>query len=201
MLPVRLLALLCVIAALAPIAASASTGTWATHQSTGGGFTVAAPSTWIDMTRLSPQVLAKTKTIPALQQYVDLLRTTKAIKLLLADASVTSIANHYATNLNVIQAPTVGDLKYMRDASIASLQSTGVVQGAIHSAYVTLPAGKAAHLTYVARFQAGTPEVALQQFILMHGGTVTILTYTTLPKLRHTYAAPISRSVHSFRFR
>jgi hypothetical protein len=202
MLLMRLLALLCVIAAMVATSASASTGgKWATHRSTGGGFTVAAPSTWIDMTRLTPQVLAKTKTMPALQQYVDLLRTTKAIKLLLADVSITSLANQYASNLNVVQAPTVGDLKFMRDASVASLESTGVVEGTVHSAYMTLPAGKAAHLTYLARFKAATPEVALQQFMFVRAGKVTILTYTTLPKLRSAYAATIARSIHSFRFR
>jgi hypothetical protein len=197
----RLVALLCVLAALGPAAASASpAGAWQTHRSAAGGFTVSAPSSWIDMTRLTPQVLQKTKTLPALQQYVDLLRTTKAIKMLLADASITSAANRYATNLNVIQAPTVGDLRFMRDASVASLQSTGVVDGVVHSAYMTLPGGKAAHFTYLARFKAGTPEVALQQFLFVHTGKVTILTYTTLPKLRATYAASISRSIHSFRF-
>lgn len=202
MLLMRLLALLCVIASLTPVAASASTGgKWATHGSAAGGFTVAAPSTWIDMTRLTPQVLAKVKAMPALQQYIDLLRTTKAIKLLLADAGITSIANRYASNLNVIQATTVGDLKYMRDASVASLGSTGVVEGAVHSGYVTLPAGRSAHLTYLAKFNAATPEVAVQQFIFVHAGKVTILTYTTLPKLRPTYAAVITRSAHSFRFR
>jgi hypothetical protein len=201
MLLMRLLALLGVIAALVPAAASASTsGKWQTHRPAAGGFTVAAPATWIDLTRLTPQVLAKTKTLPALQQYVDLLRTTKAIKMLLVDASVTSIANRYATNLNVIQAPTVGDLRFMRDASVASLESTGVVDGAVHSAYLALPAGKSAHLTYLARFKAGSPEVAVQQFLFVHAGKATILTYTTLPKLRRPYAASIARSIHSFRF-
>ena len=197
---VRLLARLCVVAALVPAAASASTsGKWQTHRPAGGGFTVAAPATWIDMSRLTPQVLAKVKTLPALQQYVDLLRTTKAIKMLLADASVTSLANRFATNLNVIQTTTVGDLKYMRDASVAALQSAGVVDGAVHSAYLTLPAGKAAHLTYLARLTPG-PEVAVQQFLFVRAGKVTIISYTTLPKLRRTYATSIARSIHSFRF-
>jgi hypothetical protein len=198
---VRLLALLCVVVALVPAAAaSASTGgKWQTHRSAGGGFTVAAPATWVDMTRLTPQVLAKVKTLPALQQYIELLRSTKAIKMLLADASVTSIANRYASNLNVIQTTTVGDLKYMRDASLAALQSAGVVDGAVHSAYVTLPGGKAAHLTYLARLKAG-PEVAIQQFLFVRAGKVTILTYTTLPKLRRMYATSIARSIRSFRF-
>lgn len=197
----RLLALVCVLAALVPAVAAASTdGAWTTHRSAAGGFTISTPSTWIDMTRLTPQVLTKVKTMPALQQYVSLIRSSKAIKLLVADASITSLANHYATNLNVLQGPTVGDLAFQHDASVAALRSTGVVKGAIHSSYVTLPAGRCASIHYLARFSTTTPEVAIQQFMFLRGGKVTVLTYTTLPKLRGTYAAVFARSVHSFRF-
>lgn len=198
----RLLTLVCVLAALTPAVAGASaSGSWTTHRSTAGGFTIAAPSTWIDVTRLTPQVLAKAKTFPALQQYIDLLRTTKAIKLLLADASVTSVSNRYATNVNVVQAATVGDLQFQRDASIASLRSTGVVNGPIHSRYVNLPAGKSASISYEARFNQSTLEVSVLQYMLLHAGKVTVLTYTTLPKLRSAYSAAFTRSARSFRFR
>jgi hypothetical protein len=197
----RLLALACVLATLSPAVAGASTGgSWTTHRSK-AGFSVSAPSTWIDVTRLTPQVLAKAKTMPALRQYVDLVRTTKAIKLLLADASATSLANRYATNVNVVQAPTVGDLRLQRDASIATLRSTGVVQGAIHSSYVTLPAGESASLSYNARFSQSTPVVSVLQFMFLRAGKVTVVTYTTLPKLRKTYAGAFARSARSFRFR
>jgi hypothetical protein len=195
----RLLACLVVALALAP-AAGASADGWTTHRSASGGFAVSTPSTWIDMTRLTPQVLAKAKTVPALQQYITLLRTSKVVKLLVADAGATSLANRYASNLNVVQAPTVGDLRFQRDATVAGLQSTGVVKGAVHSRYVTLPAGKAVALDYLARFNTTTPTVALQQFLFVRGGNVTVLTYTTLPKLRGTYAAVFARSARSFRF-
>lgn len=201
MMLVRLLALACVLAALCPaVARAAATGKWTTHRST-AGFTVATPSTWIDMTRLTPTVLAKAKTLPALQQYIDAIRKSKAIKLLVVDAGVTSITNHYAANLNVVEAPTIGDLRLVRDASIAQLESAGVVQGAVNSSYVTLPAGKSARLSYVARFSATAPLVAIQQFVFVRAGLATVLTYTTLPKLRGAYAATFAQSAHSFRFR
>jgi hypothetical protein len=197
----RLLACALVALVLVPAAgASARTG-WTTHRSTSGGFTVSTPSTWIDMTRLTPQVMAKANEFPALRQYVALVRTSKVVKLLVADASATSIANRYASNLNVVQAPTVGDLRFQRDATVAGLRSTGVVKGALHSGYVTLPAGKAVSLRYQARFGATTPTVALQQFLFVRGGKVTVLTYTTLPKLRGAYDAVFARSARSFRFR
>ena len=200
----RLRLLLCalVACALVPVAAGASAGdTWTTHRSTSGGFTVSTPSTWIDMTRLTPQVMARAKAVPALQQYIALLRTSKVVKLLVADAGATSIANRYASNLNVVQAPTVGDLRFQRDATVAGLKSTGVVKDAVHSRYVTLPAGKAVSLQYNAQFSTTTPAVALQQFMFVRAGKVTVLTYTTLPKLRGAYAPVFARSARSFRFR
>jgi hypothetical protein len=42
--------------------------------------------------------------------------------------------------------------------------------------------------------------VAIQQFLFVRAGKVTILTYTTLPKLRRMYATSIARSIRSFRF-
>ncbi len=204
MRPMRLRLLVCLLLALAlvPAAAGASTGdSWKTQRSASGGFTVSTPSTWIDMTRLTPQVLAKAKTVPALQQYITLLRTSKVVKLLVADAGATSLANRYASNLNVVQAPTVGDLRFQRDATVAGLKSPGVVRGAVHATYVTLPAGKAVSLQYQARFNTTTPTVALQQFLFVRGGNVTVLTYTTLPKLRGTYTSVFARSARSFRFR
>lgn len=197
----RLLALVTILAALAPAAAGASTGgAWTSHRSAAGGFAISTPSTWIDMTRLTPTVLAKVRATPALAQYVSLLRTSKAIKLLVADASITSLEDHYSTNLNVVQASTVGDLQLQRDASVATLRSSGVVKGAIRSRYVTLPGGKSAAISYLARFSATTPEVAIEQFIFVRAGKVTVLTYTTLPKLRSVYAATFARSAHTFRF-
>jgi hypothetical protein len=195
---------LCALATvlLLPAAATArGADAWTTHRSASGGFSVSTPSTWIDMTRLTPQVLAKVKAVPSLQQYVALLRSSQVVKLLVADASTTSVVNRYASNLNVVQAPTVGDLRFQRDASMTELRSSGVVKGAIHASYVTLPAGKALSLAYQAQFSTTTPTVALQQFMLVRGGKLTVLTYTTLPKLRGTYAAVFTRSARTFRFR
>ncbi|MGN6797292.1 MAG: hypothetical protein ACTHKS_04010 [Gaiellaceae bacterium] len=197
----RLVALACVIAALSTSVAGASTaGKWTSHRSS-AGFTIATPSTWVDMTRLTPQVLAKAKTEPSLQQYVDLIQRSKAIKLLVVDAGVTSIENHYAANLNVVQAATIGDLKLVRDENVAQLESAGVVRGALHASYVTLPAGKSARLAYVAKFSPTAPVVAVEQFVFVRAGKATFLTYTTLPKLRNTYAPTFAQSAHSLRFR
>jgi hypothetical protein len=198
---VRGLTAVLIVFALTPVAA-ASTGasTWKTHTVKASGFSVAAPDTWIDVTRLSPQVLAKMNEIPSLRQYVDLAKQSKAIKLILVDAGTTTVKNHYATNMNVVEVPALGDLQLLRDATVAQLKSTGIVTGGVSSSYVTLPAGKAVKLQYRARYTTSAPVVSLLQYILLRNGTSAVLTYTTLPKLQGTYGAAFTRSARSFRF-
>jgi hypothetical protein len=184
--------------ALVPVAAAAQT--WKTHQVKAAGISLAAPATWIDVTRLTPQVLAKENEVPSLRAYVDAARTSKLIKLIVVDVGPTTVANRFASGVNVTQAPTTGDLRLQRDATIAQLKGAGVLVGSVQSRYVTLPAGKALRLSYRARFVVGSPVVATLQFILVRTGKVTVLTYTTLPKLQSHYAGSFARSARTLRF-
>jgi hypothetical protein len=189
------LALMLVVAA----PASARTDAWTPH-SVVPGFTVSAPGTWIDVTRLSPQILEKAKQIPSLTSFVNLAKRSKAVKLVLVDAGATTVRNHYATNMNVVVVPTLGDLQVLRDASVAQLKSSGIVAGNVASSYVTLPAGHAVQLRYRARYSPSIPVVSLSQYLLIHGGSSVVVTYTTLPKLRAAYNAVFARSIRSLRF-
>jgi hypothetical protein len=195
---VRWLAGLLVALAVAPLAGAATS--WKTHHVSAAGFSIAAPAAWIDVTQLTPQVLAKESEVPGLRAYVEAARNSKAIKLIVVDVGKTTVANHFASGLNVTQVPTIGDLQTQREITIAQLKSAGVVVGAVESSYVTLPAGKALRLAYRARFAVGSPVVATLQFVFLHGGKATVITYTTLPKLQSHYGAPFARSAHSFRF-
>ena len=186
------------VVAVAP--ASARTDGWKTHRVTGGGFSVAAPGSWIDVTRLSPEVLAKAKEIPSLRDYVELAKKSKAVKLILVDAGSAAVKSHYASNVNVIVVPSGGDLQLLKDASVAQLETSGIVVGKVASQIVTLPAGKAAQLRYQARYTATSPVVTLLQYLLIHDGKSTVITYTTLPKLRSAYDEAFTRSARSFRY-
>src|SRR5436190_1712523 len=79
--------------------AAGQAGAWKSHTVKAARVSVSAPDTWIDVTRLSPQVLAKVNEIPSLRQYVELAQKSKAIKLILVDAGSTSVKNRYATNM------------------------------------------------------------------------------------------------------
>jgi hypothetical protein len=199
--------LLLVLAALALLPAGAAVADaadgWTTHRAPAANFNVDAPAAWIDVTRLTPQVLAAVKKVPALRQYAELARSSKAVKLIVVDAGPNTTANHFATSLNILQAqaPTIGDLRLQRDATVGQLKATGLLTGPLRTSYVTLPAGKAVAFRYHARYGAAMPEVAQTQFLLVHDGKATVLTFTTLPKLEAAYRPLFARSAQSFRFR
>jgi hypothetical protein len=203
--PRRMRRLLSVLATLAlmptgAVIAHAADG-WTTHRAPTADFNVGAPAAWIDVTRLTPQVLQAVKKIPALRQYVELAKASKAVKLIVVDAGPDTTANHFATSLNVLQAPTSGDLRLQRDATVAQLKATGLLTSPLQTSYVNLPAGKAVALRYHARYGSAMPEVAQTQFVLLHDGKVTVLTFTTLVKLEASYRSLFARSAQSFRFR
>lgn len=201
---VRLTAALAFAAGLlvvAAVPASASTDRWTSHSVAAAGFSISAPDTWVDVTRLSPKILEQAKQIPSLTAFADLAKRSKAVKIVLVDAGATTVANHYATNMNVVIAPTLGDLRLLREASVAQLKSSGVVVGAVASSYVTLPAGRAVRLRYTARYLPSTPVVSLVQYLLIRHGSSVVVTYTTLPKLRTIYGNVFVQSARSLRFK
>jgi len=202
--PVRRLArptiVLLVAAALAAPLASAQprAGTWATHRAT--GLRISAPATWLDMTRLTPEVLARARQVPALASYVEAVQQSKAVKLLLADSGRLTLTSHFATNLNVTQVPTIGDLRLLHDAAVAQLRSSGLAVGPVHSTYLSLPAGRAVELRYHARYGSTIPVLSHLQFVFVRDGRATVVTYTTLPRLESKELPVFLRSIRSFRF-
>jgi len=194
--------LLLVPAAVGAVVASArpAASGWTTHRVGPARIAIDAPATWIDMTRLTPQVLARVKKMPALASYITAVQQSKAIKLMLADAGPDTAATGFATNCNVIQIATIGDLRLLRDANLAQLKASGFVVGTVHAAYVSLPAGRAVEFAYKARYGAGTKTVSLLQFILARDGKSTVLTYTTLPSREAAELPVFLRSARSFHF-
>jgi hypothetical protein len=192
------LVLLAVAAVAAPLAASRPDGSdWTTHRA--GALRISAPATWIDVTRLTPQVLAKARRLPALKTYVTVVQQSKAVKLLLADVGPLTVTSHFVTNLNVTQVPTIGDLRLQHDAALAELRSSGIAAGPVHAAYEQLPAGKALELRYHANVGAGHPILSYLQFMFVRGGRATVVTYTTLPALEAKELPLFRRSIRSFR--
>ena len=195
-----LLLVVLVACAAASAAAARPLVGWTTHRASTAGFTIAAPATWIDVTRLTPQVLARMKKNPALAGYLAAAQRTHAIKMILADAGPLTISNRYATTCNVAQVPTIGDLRLARDATVAELKATGLVRGPIRTSSVRLPAGPAMELRYQEQVSSTSPTVLLEQFLFVRNGTATALSYATLPKLASSQLPVFLRSARSFRF-
>jgi hypothetical protein len=185
--------------ALALVPTSTASNGWVTHRAT-AGFSVSVPAAWVDVTRLTPQVLARVRENPTLKPYVDMVKRSSAIKLMLVDLGHNSVVDGYASNLNVIQSATVADLRLVHDAAAQQLRATGLVTGGLTVSYASLPAGKAVELQYRARFSTSTPEVSLRQYIFVRDGVQTVLTYTSLPKRAAANAAAFLRSARSFRW-
>lgn len=185
-------------AAVVPTAAATRSGGWTAHRA--GDFRVSAPATWIDVTRLTPQVLEKARRLPSLQPYIDAVKRSKAVKLLLVDVGRTTVVDNYASNLNVVQLSAgAADLRLVHDATVAQLRNSGAVVGALHAQYVTLPAGKAVELSYQAQFGTA-PLVSLLQFAFVHAGTETVVTYTSLPKRASQNKPTFLRSIRTLRW-
>jgi hypothetical protein len=154
----------------------------------------------MDFTRATPGALNALTVYPRLRPYLELARTNRTIKLVLASPTGPTIARGYATNLNVIQVAVVGDLELVRRATVAGLEGLRVAVGRVRSSYVQLPAGRAVRFVYHAHYRAGGPLVALTQFLLVRRGQETVLTYTTLPVAEATYRTTFERSARSLRF-
>ena len=196
----RRLAPLLALGALAvvPTAAATRADAWTTHRA--GGIRLSAPATFIDVTRLSPQVLEKARQLPSLQPYIEAVQRSKAIKLLLVDVGRMTVVDKYATNLNIVQLPSgAADLRLVHDATVAQLRNSGAVVGPLHVQYATLPAGKAVELRYQAQFGTA-PLVSLVQFAFVRAGTETVVTYTSLPKRAAQNLPTFLRSIRSLRW-
>jgi hypothetical protein len=193
----RLVGILAVAALVAVGAATAASG-WQTHRSAAGRFSLAAPASWVDATRVTPKLLSQ-GTIPArLKVYVELARKTKAIKMLLVDLGRESLVQGFATNANAVQTPFGGDLEFFRRVEVAQLTGTGVLVGAPHASFTTLPAGRAVQVTYRLRSQGRV--LSGMQFALLRAGIATVVTYTTTKADEALFRPVFVRSIRSLRF-
>jgi hypothetical protein len=192
----RALVVVCV-ALLWPSASLAATSeSWHTLRARSAGIRLSVPVTWIDVTRLTPQVAARAKTIPALQAYIEAAGKSNLVKLLAVDVGPATVRTGFANNANVVQTQAVGDLTLLRDATVAQLKGSGIVKGPIRTGFTTLPSGRALTLSYLLR--VGSNVVATRQFVLVHGGLATTLTFSARPGALS--AATIRRSARSLSF-
>jgi hypothetical protein len=198
--PVRRLVfiLLCLVIVSPSYAFASSGDRWKTLRARSGGVSIAVPGSWVDFSRVTPQLLDRAKAIPGLRVYIDALRKSPGtFALLVLDVGPSTVSSGFANNLNVTQTPAIGDLQLQRQVSITQLKASGLLAGIVKSSYVTLPSGRALEFRYSIR--VNTRVVAETQFMLIKGKTTTVLTYTARPGTLST--ATIERSARSLTLR
>ncbi len=161
---------------------------------------VSAPETWVDFSRTTPQLLKRMRSNPTLRFYAELAQRSDAIKLVLVDVDPERLAAGFATNLNVVQAnvPSGVDLRLAADSAVAQLRAAGLLVGSASSSSLHLPAGEALELRIHER--VGRRQVLATQYYLLHQGSLTVLTYSTLPDSARHYRPIFTRSARSLRF-
>jgi len=178
-------------------AAVASPGAWRTVQVPAGRFAIDVPQAWVDVTGSQSQVVALLDKYPKLKPYADALVRNHELKLLSVDAASAG----FATNVNVIVAPSEGltDPRQVASAGAGQVKRSGLLVGPVSSGTVKLPAGTAPVLRY--GLAIGGAVTATTQYFLIHGGNAYIVTYTTDRGHGAAYDGTFLRSARSIRFR
>lgn len=194
------LVLACSLALVAGAGArSVVAGGWQNHRVAAAGFSLATPDTWVDFTRMTPTVLALVRKNPALRPYVELVSTSKTVKLILVDVSTTALAAGFSSNVNVVETPAGGaDLRLIRDVTLVQLKQSGLLRSRVSTGTLELPAGRALELRY--EVNSSGRLFAATQFILIRGNVAYVLSYATTPALEPRYESTFLRSARSFRF-
>ena len=204
----RIVLAVALVAAVALPAAAQSGATWVRHQ--GEGFSLELPASWADESKDRVRLLREVRRLagdePQLATLLDNLiaarKSNVAVKMIAFDLSRSSLSAGFATNLNVVAERTGLPLVAWRKEALKQLANVDFVVQPIWWHMTTLPAGRAVHLTYKARFNVGGKLLvtAMTQYALVNRGAAIILTYTTLPKLAKSYGATFERSARSLRF-
>ena len=188
----RRLALVLVAATVLAAPAAATTG-WTTHTVATSGFSLATPSSWVDLSGLSPQLLsALAAKNPELASLARTARQQKEIKL------VAGAPNGYP-NVNVIAIDARIPLATFVAVNVREIRGLSFVVGAVTTKHVNLPAGRAVMVHYLEAPAGRT--IATLQYYIVHGGRAYIVTYTSLPSSERHDAPTRERSIATLRFR
>ncbi len=168
----------------------------------GEGFSIAVPKKWrsIDAAAAvkSSGVKRFRKENPEVGGALRILsQPSSPMKFLAIDPSKPT----RATNLNVLVLAIPPAVTYEQWTQAQFRDISNVHPVNVHREDVTLPVGRAFHLSYEARFRAkGKPLVALiNQYMVKRAGSLYVLTYTTRPGLAQTYRQVFEDSARSFR--
>jgi hypothetical protein len=171
------------------------------HVVRGQGISLTVPAAWVATERgVSPAVLDQmARENPKLAPFVrGLGGPNSPMKFIALDPNV---RNGFATNVNVVVVPTPAGITFAqyRQALVGELRS--IVTGKIEQSVATIGGTQALRASYRLRITLGRSlTVQTLQYAFLRPGRSVVVTYTTLPGLKGSYAPTFRRSAASIRF-
>jgi len=130
---------------------------------------------------------------------------SRLIKLLAFDVNSPTLAEEFATNLNVIAAPLEDGVTFDQflEQDVTQIGGVhGITKGAIDTQRLTLPAGESAliHAQLTLNGPGGPQLTSISQYLLLRGSIGYILSFTTLPSNLAAYAPLFDEIARTFRY-
>lgn len=182
---------------------------WTRESPSGQGFSVGLPPGWTSVsTKSADDAFNSLKAAnPELANLVkDQLGSSLAslIKLLAFDVQSPTLAQQFATNMNVVVAPTGTGVTFdaFLQLNLAELRKTPGLGNTLRSENVNLPAGRSAKVTSQLTVNApgGQQTVAITQYLLVSASRGYIISFSTLPSHVGSYTSLFQEIAETFRF-
>jgi hypothetical protein len=182
---------------------------WKREAPAGQGFSVGLPPGWNSVsTKSADDAFNSLKAAnPDLANLVkDQLgqSLSSLIKLLAFDVQSPTLAQQFATNMNVVVAPTGTGVSFeaFLQANLAQLRQTPGLGSTLRSENVGLQAGRSAKVTSQLTVNApgGQQTVAITQYLLVNASRGYIISFSTLPSHVGSYTTLFQEIAETFRF-
>jgi hypothetical protein len=124
------------------------------------------------------------------------------IKLLAFDTKSPTLAQQFATNMNVVVAPAAGvPIETFLEQNLIQLRKTPGLSS-VESRRMELPSGPAGSVTSQLTVNApgGAQQVAITQYLVVNGTNGYIMSFSTLPSFKQTYVRLFEQIAETFRF-
>jgi hypothetical protein len=156
-----------------------------------GGFSIALPSSWVNVTSASPAVLAKLEQVPAFKAFAQSASQNGSLKLIAADPGSNGSAYMDTGAARVGSVP----LAALASATVKALKKTLGKGGAVTSEKVELAAGPA-YALHLSR--KGSPNKT-DEYLFLRDQVEYVIVFVATSKSWPTYAPLFEKSARSFR--
>ena len=190
--------------AVAGSALALASGGWTTHRV--ASFAIGLPASWLDIghrTRaVSTELVHLEATHPGALVHIASLKLDRNVKFVAIETDGVSLAQGYPAYVRVsVGSTSVRSQAELEQALIDALRDSGLALiGPVGHSRISLPAGPAVVAKVAFRDEETGESATLLQYALLHGGSVYVLSYSSLAGRFASYRPTFARSAASFRF-